>query len=113
MKVGGSSDSSSLDKLGRGTSRGVEGKSGSGGGIAPAPAPIATSGSEGVSFSDLSSKLQELEKSLSASTEFDAGRVDAIKQAIRDGKFLVDSGVVADKLLQSVQELFGKTAAAP
>lgn len=106
MKVGGSSDSSSLDKLGRGASRGVDGK----GAPAPAPAPIATSSTAGVSFSDLSSKLQELEKTLSTSTEFDAGRVDAIKQAIRDGKFLVDSGVVADKLLQSVQELFGKPA---
>lgn len=106
MKVGGSSDSSSVDKLGRGVTRGVDGK----GAPAPAPAPIATSPSEGVSFSDLSSKLQELEKSLAASPEFDASRVDAIKQAIRDGKFLVDSGVVADKLLQSVQELFGKPA---
>ncbi len=101
MKVGGSSDSNPLDKLGR--SSGRSSASGS-------KSAAATAATDSISFSDLSSKLQELEKSLAAGEEFDAGRVESIKQAIRDGKFLIDSGVVADKLLQSVQELFGKAA---
>ncbi len=101
MKVGGSSDSNALDKLGRGTSRSTGTSSST---------TAATAATDNISFSDLSSKLQELEKSLATSDEFDAGRVESIKQAIRDGKFLVDSGVVADKLLQTVQELFGKAA---
>ena len=43
-----------------------------------------------------------------ASPEFDASRVAELKQAIRDGRFEVDSGVVADKLIANVNDLFGK-----
>ena len=64
-------------------------------------------GAESVRFSDLSSQLQKLEQSLSTSEEFDAKKVDEIKQAIRDGRFTVNSEVVADKLLSSAKELFG------
>ena len=39
---------------------------------------------------------------------FDAARVETIKAAIRDGRFQVDSGMVADKLLSSVHELLRK-----
>lgn len=39
---------------------------------------------------------------------FDAARVENIKAAIRDGRFQVDSGMVADKLLSSVHELLRK-----
>ena len=39
---------------------------------------------------------------------FDAARVETIKEAIRDGRFQVDSGMVADKLLSSVHELLRK-----
>lgn len=42
------------------------------------------------------------------SPAFDASKVASIKQAIRDGRFKVDSGVVADKLIATVNELFGK-----
>jgi negative regulator of flagellin synthesis FlgM len=41
------------------------------------------------------------------SAEFDAGRVQQIKESIRDGSFEVDSGVVADKLIANVNDLFG------
>jgi len=102
MKIGSSSESGGLDKLGRSSNRSTSSTGSS--------TVTGTTGADSISFSDLSSKLQELEKSLSTSGEFDAGRVESIKQAIRDGKFLIDSGVVADKLLQSVQELFGKPA---
>jgi negative regulator of flagellin synthesis FlgM len=55
-------------------------------------------------------RLSEGLTSLSAqdsAAEFDAGRVEQIKQSIRDGSFEVDSGVVADKLIANVNDLFG------
>jgi len=61
-----------------------------------------------IHLSALSSHLHELESSLAAGGEFDAKRVDAIKQAIRDGRFSINTGVVADKLIESAQELIGK-----
>ena len=42
------------------------------------------------------------------SPTFDAAKVAGIKEAIRAGRFEVDSGVVADKLIANVNELFGK-----
>lgn len=41
--------------------------------------------------------------------EFDSAKVESIKQAIREGRFEVDSGLVADRLLASVHELLGKS----
>lgn len=43
-----------------------------------------------------------------SSPAFDASKVAGIKQAIREGRFEVDSGVVADKLIANVNELFGR-----
>ena len=43
------------------------------------------------------------------SPTFDAAKVAGIKEAIRAGRFEVDSGVVADKLIANVNELFGRT----
>jgi len=56
-------------------------------------------------------RLSGLSASLAAgdsSPAFDAAKVAGIKEAIRDGRFEVDSGVVADKLIANVNELFGK-----
>lgn len=38
---------------------------------------------------------------------FDAAKVDRIAQAIRDGKFSIDPGAIADKLIANSQELLG------
>jgi negative regulator of flagellin synthesis FlgM len=40
----------------------------------------------------------------------DAGKVAEIKQAISEGRFKVNSGVVADRLLETVRELIGGKA---
>ena len=53
----------------------------------------------------LSTELQNLEKSLASGEVFDTARVDEIKQAIANGRFHVDTAKVADRLLEQVREL--------
>lgn len=58
-----------------------------------------------VEITSLSSQLAQLEKMLGDVGVVDSARVDAIKQAITEGRFQIDSDVVADKLLSTVREL--------
>jgi negative regulator of flagellin synthesis FlgM len=53
----------------------------------------------------LSSLLDELEARLATDGAFDADKVESIKQAINEGRFTIDSGAIADKLMQCTQEL--------
>ena len=39
---------------------------------------------------------------------FDAGKVERIAQAIRDGKFKINPEAIADKLIVNAQELLGR-----
>jgi negative regulator of flagellin synthesis FlgM len=39
---------------------------------------------------------------------FDKAKVERIATAIREGRFQIDSGVVADKLIQNAQEVLGR-----
>lgn len=57
-----------------------------------------------VELSGLSTQLQ-LEVQVSGSEVVDAARVAEIKQAISEGRFKVNPDVVADRLLQTVQDL--------
>ncbi len=57
-----------------------------------------------VDINSVASQLQQLERALSDVSVVDTARVDAIKQAISNGYFKVNSEVVADKLLASVKE---------
>ena len=57
-----------------------------------------------VEITTVSAQLAHLEKMLGEVGIVDAARVDAIKQAIAEGKFRVDSEVVADRLLATVRE---------
>jgi negative regulator of flagellin synthesis FlgM len=59
------------------------------------------------SLSPIASTLAALEPELRA-PEFDQAKVDAIKQAMREGKFEVDASRVADKLIASVQDMFSR-----
>jgi negative regulator of flagellin synthesis FlgM len=96
MKINGNSDPLRLDRSGN-TSKGDK-----------AGKPEASAG-ETVQLSGLSSQLAKLVDDTQAPTAvFDQSRVDAIKDAMRRGEFHVDSGVVADKLIQSAQELIAK-----
>jgi negative regulator of flagellin synthesis FlgM len=71
-------------------------------------APAASTPSDRVQLSSLSSQLHELESSLAASGEFDRARVEAIKQAIRDGKLAIDPQAIADKMLAAELALVTK-----
>ena len=57
-----------------------------------------------VDITSLSSQLQALESRLADVSVVDVARVDAIKQAISEGRFKVDSEVVADRLIATVKE---------
>ena len=61
-----------------------------------------------IQLSAMSGQLSALETQLSSSPAFDSARVEAIKQAIRDGQFTINSGAIADKLLAGVQEFLKK-----
>ena len=39
--------------------------------------------------------------------DFDAAKVDAIRQAIRDGRFTVNAGAIADRLIADAAALLG------
>ena len=56
---------------------------------------------------ELSSLASQLATSSSEPT-FDAARVAEIRQAITDGKFTINSGAIADRLIASAKELIGK-----
>ena len=73
------------------------------------PATSATSAtSDTIRISDLSNQLAVLENRFAADGAFDASRVEAIKVAMREGRFTVNPEAVADKLLDSVRELLRK-----
>jgi len=72
----------------------------------PSPQGPVSSSAPGdkVEITSISAQLQQLEKILNDVSVLDSARVEAIKQAISEGRFRVDSEVVADKLLASVRE---------
>jgi negative regulator of flagellin synthesis FlgM len=86
----------------------------------PGSAPINTAGksvrvekaspspSSSVSISDISSKIQALEVEARQSAGFDEARVAAIKEAMRDGKYQVNSKLIAEKLLTLASELISQ-----
>jgi negative regulator of flagellin synthesis FlgM len=63
---------------------------------------------EKVQVSDMAAKLARLESRFG--DEFDARKVDEVRDAITEGRFNVNSGAVADKLIASVGELLNRKA---
>ncbi len=67
--------------------------------------------SEKVTLSSRSSELQTLESKTVAEDAFDAQKVEAIKAAIMNGEFKIDSGKVADGLINTVKDLLSNQKA--
>jgi negative regulator of flagellin synthesis FlgM len=55
--------------------------------------------------SPMSAQIQALQSAMASSEIFDANKVEAIKLAIADGKFQIDSRKVTAGLLETVKDL--------
>lgn len=71
----------------------------------PKPAGGAASSDSSVHLGSSTAQLRSLGSSVANTSVVDAGKVAAIKQAISEGRFQVNSGAVADRLIDSVKEL--------
>jgi len=58
-----------------------------------------------VNLSEASANLRTIESGVSGAPSVNASKVAEIKQAITEGRFQVNSGAVADSLINSVKEL--------
>jgi negative regulator of flagellin synthesis FlgM len=78
-----------------------------------ASAASATGGISGKDESSTRVALSPAAKALANSNtdaSFDAGKVERVAQAIRDGKFEVNAEAIADKLIANAQELLVRTS---
>lgn len=68
---------------------------------------ISTAIPQGVSVSlgSTTSQLRSMESSMAGSPLVDAKKVAEIKQAISEGRFQINSGAIADKLVSNVRDL--------
>jgi len=64
-----------------------------------------------VSLGSTATQLNKMESSMANSPVVDAGKVAEIKQAISDGRFQVNSSVVADGLITTVRDLISGSKA--
>jgi len=67
-----------------------------------------TVGQDSVSLSDASSQMQSLEASVKQASGFDASKVEAVKQAISEGRFTINAEQIADNLIASTRELIAR-----
>lgn len=60
---------------------------------------------DNVTLSSASSSIQALESGIAEASGFDVAKVEAIKQAISEGRFSINPELIASKLWASAQEL--------
>ena len=77
-------------------------------GAKPAPQTGRGTSKDNVTLSSTSTQIQALETGISEASGFDTAKVDAIKQAISEGKFTINPEAIADKLISSTRELLAK-----
>jgi len=106
VKIDKSSSALSTPSLSEGAAR-ADNK-----GKANTPATPQQTSSTSVSLGSTATQLQSMEKAMANTPVADPAKVAEIKQAISEGRFKVDSALVADRLIQSVRDLIGKTAKA-
>jgi negative regulator of flagellin synthesis FlgM len=76
-------------------------------GAATQPAASSSGDSARVQLSEASSRLSQLETQFSQSG-FDAAKVSEIRAAIAEGRYQVNAGAVADKLISTAAQLAGR-----
>jgi negative regulator of flagellin synthesis FlgM len=69
--------------------------------------PAPEQSSSNVSIGSTATQLGKMQASMANAPVVDANKVAEIKRAISEGRFQVNSGVVADRLIQSVRDLIG------
>jgi negative regulator of flagellin synthesis FlgM len=106
MKIGNPSDKPLIPTPAVGSAAAAEATAKTAAQAAPAAAaaPAATDASATVALSSTAATLL----SSSTTAEFDTDKVNRISQAISEGTFKVDPGVIADKLIANAQELLTK-----
>lgn len=70
------------------------------------PAAAAAATTEQVAFSAAAKQMGALD----STPDFDQAKVDAIRDAIREGRFTVNPGAIADKLISDAAALLGPRA---
>lgn len=96
MKIGSSVDITSTDAAARSSRAG-----------AASTAPL--SASAAVDQVDVSAAASQLNKL--GGQDFDSGKVEAIRTAIREGRFTVNAGAIADQLIADATALLGPRTA--
>ena len=67
-------------------------------------------GSTSVSLGSTATQLHSMESSMANAPVVDAAKVAEIKQAIAEGRFQVNTAVVADRLIATVRDLIDNQA---
>jgi negative regulator of flagellin synthesis FlgM len=65
---------------------------------------------EKVELSAVAGRMQQIEAALANVPVADAGKIAEIKQAMSEGRFKVDAGKVADRLIESVRQMIATQA---
>lgn len=69
------------------------------------PSGVTPTSDNSVHLGNSSAQLRNLGNSIANAPVINTEKVAAIKQAISEGRFQVNSGAIADRLLESVKEL--------
>ena len=75
------------------------------------PAGGTTNGDNSVHIGTSTAKLRSMGESVTSTSVVDTEKVNAIKQAISEGRFQVNHEAVADRLIDSVKELISANKA--
>ena len=62
--------------------------------------PAASPSGDAVNLGDGAERLRSLEAAVASAPEVDVERITALKQAIADGSYQIDTGKLAEKLIQ-------------
>jgi negative regulator of flagellin synthesis FlgM len=101
-----SSTSSSVSSPKSGVQGARQGDAAASGGAPSTQGPSGSGGDASVSLSTLSSQMRSL--AASGAADIDVAQVESIKQAIRNGTLTVDTGKIANGILETARSLLQK-----